>query len=228
MDSPTHHLSAREREILYMATQGCADKEIARRLEISIATVNSYWVRIKSKLGPHTRSKLICDYLEAEFAETQKALIEENERLRAACEKLVGQEFNVNLLKNAWVSLATHTTDALLVADRAGVIELISPTAADMFGYDGQELVGMNLDALIPEDLRDIHQRHRLDYFSRPTSRPMGEHMATPAVRKDGTMFPVAIVLTPLVSDEHTYVSCHLRDISEDVTAARERLLAAP
>lgn len=227
MESPTHQLSAREREVLYLATQGCADKEIAVRLDISIATVNSYWVRVKSKLGPHTRSKLICDYLEAEFAETQRALQEENERLRLTCEKLIGQGVNLDLLKDTWVSLMTHTSDAIIVADRSGVIELVSPTGAAMFCYESHEMVGMNLDVLIPEDLRDAHVRHRLDYFRDPETRPMGNHMSTPAVRRDGSMFPVAIILTPLVSDEHTYVSCLIRDISSDVLAARERLLAA-
>lgn len=225
-ESPTHHLSAREREVLYLATQGCADKEIAVKLDISIATVNSYWVRVKSKLGPHTRSKLICDYLEAEFAETQKSLQEENQRLRAAFEELLGKGANLSLFKENWVTIAKQSADAIVVADRAGQIELVSPAAADMFLYDSPDMIGLNLDALIPEDLREAHSKHRIDYFSNPTARPMGDHMSTPALRRDGRLFPAAIILTPLVSDEHTYVSCLIRDISGDVLAARERLLA--
>ena len=128
-------------------------------------------------------------------------------------------------LKDNWVSVSSVSADSIVIADRGGAIELVSPTAAQMFGYESAEMIGLSMDHLIPEDLREVHHAHRIDYFAHPTTRPMGDHMATPAVRKDGSMFPVAIILTPLVSDEHTYVSCLIRDISQDVLAARERLL---
>jgi len=53
-------LSKRELEIIDLAADGCADKEIAVRCGITIATVGTYWSRIRSKTRALSRTHAVC------------------------------------------------------------------------------------------------------------------------------------------------------------------------
>ena len=52
-------LSPREQEIVVRAAQGATDKEIADDLELSVATLRTYWVRVREKLGAVNRTHAI-------------------------------------------------------------------------------------------------------------------------------------------------------------------------
>lgn len=52
-------LSARERSVLALSIRGYTDEQIAQQLSISAATVNSYWARIRGKIGQHSRIELV-------------------------------------------------------------------------------------------------------------------------------------------------------------------------
>lgn len=62
--SPKLELSSRERQILSYAASGLTDKEIARRLEISVSTVRSYWLRLRQKIGGDNRTETVARSLE--------------------------------------------------------------------------------------------------------------------------------------------------------------------
>lgn len=56
-------LSARESEVLELAADGLIDTAIAARLEISVATVRGYWMRIRSKMGVASRAELVARHV---------------------------------------------------------------------------------------------------------------------------------------------------------------------
>jgi anti-anti-sigma factor len=99
-------------------------------------------------------------------------------------------------------ALLWRTIDALgdgLALTRAdGEIVLVNRRCADMFGYQKDELVGRHVEALVPADLRAVHERERAQYTRRPTARPMGERARLVGVRKDGATIPVEISLSPV------------------------------
>src|SRR5689334_16434395 len=74
-------LSTRERQILGLAVEGCTDEQIGQRLGITTSTVNSYWVRIRSKVGLLSRTEIVGGYLR------QLAIVESAE-LRTMVERL--------------------------------------------------------------------------------------------------------------------------------------------
>ena len=59
-----HDLSARELSVLTYASQGYTDDMIAVDLDIQCGTVNSYWVRIRGKLGNLSRSELVARFVQ--------------------------------------------------------------------------------------------------------------------------------------------------------------------
>ncbi len=92
--------------------------------------------------------------------------------------------------------------DAIVVMTRAGKIALVNEQAEKIFGYPREELLGQEIEMLIPERLKDRHTAHQADNPSHPKIRPMGVALEMYGLRKDGTEFPVEINLSPLRTSE--------------------------
>ncbi|BEP55553.1 hypothetical protein GmRootV118_27970 [Variovorax sp. V118] len=103
--------------------------------------------------------------------------------------------------------------DALLVVDQLGCIMLANPSAAALLGYAENELVGLNVDVLVPESIRPRHASYREAYGRAPRPRPMGTHMELVAKRKDGSEVMVEIALSPLQNHGLPFVVAAIRDI---------------
>lgn len=105
--------------------------------------------------------------------------------------------------------------DAMLITDVHGRIEAANQQAEQMFGYSLSELIGQQVDQLVPQAQREQHARHRHVYYSQPRTRLMGnKNMELSAQRKDGSTLPVAISLSSLrVGDEPKVISS-VRDIT--------------
>ena len=88
--------------------------------------------------------------------------------------------------------------DALIVADARGAIVLANPAAANLLGYSVDELVNLNVDALVPDAIRPRHAAYRAGYAHNPQARPMGTQMELVAKRRDGSEVLVEISLSPL------------------------------
>ena len=103
--------------------------------------------------------------------------------------------------------------DALIVADARGAIVLANPAAAGLLGYTGEELIGLNVDALVPDGIRPRHASFRDADSHHPRSRPMGTGMELVAKRRDGSEVVVEISLSPLQSHGLPLVVAAIRGI---------------
>ena len=110
-------------------------------------------------------------------------------------------------------SLFSSYPDALLLADSAGIIALANPAAASLLGYSVDELIGLPVDALVPESVRERHASHREFYGRHPRTRPMGMQTDLVARRRDGTEVPVEIALSPLQNPGASLVVVAIRDV---------------
>ena len=77
--------------------------------------------------------------------------------------------------------------DAIIVADRAGVIQQWNASAERVFGYSRAEALGHTLDLIIPEQLRARHWEGYRAVMQRGVTRYGDRLLAVPALRKDGT-----------------------------------------
>ena len=126
-------------------------------------------------------------------------------------------------------SVLANAPDAVLLVDRTGVITLANDAAATLFGYETVELLGMSVEALVPEPLRAAHVKNREGHLTHPAARPMGTGLALRGRRKDGTEFPADISLSSIpVHDSHEgpKVIAFIRDVTER-ERAEEVIVAA-
>ena len=106
--------------------------------------------------------------------------------------------------------------DGYLVVNAEGTIRAANPKAASMFGWEVDELVGQPVEVLVPEALGERHRGHRRHFLEHPRDRPMGAEFDLRGVRRDGSMFPLEISLSPWHrEDGGLRVICAVRDVTD-------------
>jgi PAS domain S-box-containing protein len=123
-------------------------------------------------------------------------------------------------------------SDALIAADKKGVITFWNPGATRIFGFSEAEAIGQSLDIIIPERLRQRHWDGYDKTMATGESR-YGESdlLAVPAVRKDGMQLSIEFTIMMLRDSggEIIGIAALLRDITkrfEEVRALRRQLAA--
>jgi protein-histidine pros-kinase len=118
--------------------------------------------------------------------------------------------------------------DAMIIVDERGRIAIVNRQAEDMFGYTRAELLGHEVEMLLPESIRHDHLQHRSGYVANPELRPMGPGLDLFGRRKDGSKFPVEISLSPVKTSSGMFVSSVIRDVTQrrrmeqEIIAARQ------
>jgi PAS domain S-box-containing protein len=108
-----------------------------------------------------------------------------------------------------------RSPDAIVITDTAGSIVRVNAELERSFGYARTELLGQLVELLIPERFRPSHPVKRQAYGEQPKRRPMGAGLELFARRKDGSEFPVDIMLSPVDTPSGSFILCAIRDISE-------------
>jgi PAS domain S-box-containing protein len=118
-----------------------------------------------------------------------------------------------------------------MVVDHRGVIQLANAQTETVFGYRREELVGQPVEMLVPEAVRPGHAELRAAFHAAPSTREMGVGQELNALRKDRSVFPVEIGLSPLPAhgSEPGQVAVSIRDITarkqqeKEIIEARQR-----
>src|ERR1700733_14937455 len=105
--------------------------------------------------------------------------------------------------------------DAIVVTAASGRISAVNPASEQLFGYSESELIGNLVEMLIPERFRGHHPQHRGAYVAAPSARPMGTGLELYGRRKDGSEFPVDIMLSPVESSGERSILTVIRNITD-------------
>jgi PAS domain S-box-containing protein len=114
--------------------------------------------------------------------------------------------------------------DAMVVVNQGGEIVLLNVQAEKQFGYRRDELLGQKVTNIIPEGFAERLIADDLRSSEDALAQQIGTGIELNARRKDGSKFPIEIMLSPLESPEGTLVTAAIRDIS--VRKNAEKVLA--
>ncbi len=112
--------------------------------------------------------------------------------------------------------------DAIVAVDREGTIRQVNSQARELFGYDQGELIGQKVEILVPDSYRSQHHGHREKFAQTPKTRRMGADLDLYGRRRDGSVFPVEISLSPVSTEAGWHVLSAIRDISDRKRIAEE------
>jgi PAS domain S-box-containing protein len=119
-------------------------------------------------------------------------------------------------------ALLETAPDAMVIVNSFGQIVLINAQTEHLFGYTRKELLGREIEILIPSRFLGKHEENRKRFFSYPKTRIMGVGLELFGKRKNGTEFPVEISLSPLETEEGLLVSAAIRDITDKKLMEKE------
>ena len=112
--------------------------------------------------------------------------------------------------------------DAIFTIDENSTVLFCNTAVERLFGYQPQELIGRKLDAIIPERLRESHRRGMERYLRTRKRNIPWSGIELPAMRRDGTEFPVELAFGEWTSEHGTMFSGYARDITERKRVAEE------
>jgi PAS domain S-box-containing protein len=107
-------------------------------------------------------------------------------------------------------------SDCIITMDSAGRVVEVNPATERAFGYTAGEMVGRELaELIIPPDLREDHRRGVERYVATGEARMVGHPVELPAMRRDGSVFPVEIAITrPEIPGPPVFTG-YLRDVTD-------------
>lgn len=116
-------------------------------------------------------------------------------------------------------NLFAISPDAIFVTDASGIIRDANARAEELFGYTHAQLIGQPVEILVPERFRNRHPAHRENYQAHPRVRQMGAALNLFGLRRDGSEFPVDIMLKPLQTPQGPIILSIVRDVTEQHAA---------
>lgn len=131
----------------------------------------------------------------------------------------------MNLAAALAEALLATRSDAIVAADRDGLIRFWNPGAERLFGYTADEALGRSLDLIVPERLRPRHWEGYERVMATGQSR-YGESdvLAVPASRKDGGSLSVEFTIVPLRDQAGGLIALAalMRDVTKRFEETRE------
>ena len=104
--------------------------------------------------------------------------------------------------------------DAMVVVNQAGEIVLLNAQAENQFGYSRDELLGQKVTNIIPDGFADRLIADALRSVEDALDQQIGTGIELSGLRKDGTEFPIEIMLSPLESAEGILITAAVRNIT--------------
>lgn len=105
--------------------------------------------------------------------------------------------------------------NGMVMTDKNGIIVMVNSTTEMLFGYPRNELIGQQIEILIPESHREHHPELRRNYLKQPSARAMGHGRDLYGLHKNGMEFPVEVGLNPIRTPQGMMVLASVINITE-------------
>jgi PAS domain S-box-containing protein len=113
-----------------------------------------------------------------------------------------------------WKSVIDSAIDGIVVIDMRGRIEMFNPAAERLFGYSAGEVIGRNVDMLMPSPYREEHDTYLARYLATGKPKIIGSGRDVQGRRKDGTIFPLHLSVGQFTMDGEPKFTGILHDLT--------------
>jgi len=112
--------------------------------------------------------------------------------------------------------------DGLVIIDGKGTIDSFNPAAERIFGWSASEVIGRNVRMLMPEPYQSEHDGYLTDYHRTGRRRIIGMGRTVEGKRRDGSVFPLDLSVTPFKLDNEVMFAGVTRDATDRVVSAAQ------
>lgn len=116
--------------------------------------------------------------------------------------------------ENKLHAITSTATDAIILIDEKENVSYWNPAAEKMFGYEVEEMMGRNLEIIIPEKYREAHKKGFAGFVETGYGPMIGRIYEVSAIRKDGTEFPIELSISGLKLKDKWHSAGVVRDIT--------------
>jgi PAS domain S-box-containing protein len=113
-----------------------------------------------------------------------------------------------------WRAIIDSAVDGIIVIDAHGRVETFNPAAERLFGYSAEEVLGRNVDMLMPSPYREEHDSYLARYLATGRAKIIGIGREVPGLRKDGTTFPLHLSVGQITMHDERKFTGILHDLS--------------
>jgi phosphoserine phosphatase RsbU/P len=121
-------------------------------------------------------------------------------------------------------AILSTIVDAVVVADSQGVIQLFNPAAQKLFGYALQEVIGRNVNLLMPSPYHEAHDSYLANYLRTGVKQIIGIGRKIEGERKDGSKFPLYLSIGEALLEQERLFVAVLHDLTEEERAEAKLL----
>lgn len=111
-------------------------------------------------------------------------------------------------------AILESTVDGIVVINHKGTVETFSPSAERIFGYDAAEVIGNNVNMLMPEPYHTEHDTYLANFMGGGAPKIIGFGREVSGKRKDGSVFPMELTVSIVRGDRMSFVGT-VRDITD-------------
>jgi two-component system sensor kinase FixL len=119
--------------------------------------------------------------------------------------------------ESRWRAIIDSAVDAIIVIDARGRMEAFNPAAERLFGYANEEVVGRNVNMLMPKPYHEEHDQYLERYLTTGVQKIIGVGREVTGLRKDGSTFPVHLSVGEMVMDGQPKFTGILHDLTARV-----------
>lgn len=141
-----------------------------------------------------------------------RALVSARSRAQSMAENMT-QELRTSETRTR--TILDSVLDGIITISERGIVETFSPSAEKIFGYAAQEVIGENVNMLMPEPYHSAHDSYLRNYIGTGQRKVIGIGREVSGRRKDGSTFSMDLAVTEMVLNGQRMFTGIVRDITE-------------
>ena len=116
---------------------------------------------------------------------------------------------------NRLQAVLDNVVDGIITINSKGIVQSFNPSAETIFGYSKDEVIGRNINMLMPSPYQEEHDGYLESYQKTGKAHIIGIGREVEGLRKDGSIFPMDLAVSTMIIDNETVYSGIVRDITE-------------